>query len=135
MRRIIKKLFRQTAVSGRWGSIKQSAIQMGIYITMLNVVLLSITAYSSDWVQDFIVKRFGLNLLTFELIIFGIIICMLIFTWKIDMPSFFKSWNNQFWMHDNPVKKELNEIKKQLDRVENELKELKGGDNTGGATK
>lgn len=135
MNRIIKRLLRQTAVSGHWGAVKQSAIQMGIYITMLNVVLLSITAYSSDWVQEFIVKRYGINLLMFEGVIFGLILVMLVFTWKVDMPSFFKSWNNQFWTHDNPLRKDVDRIKKQLDRMDKRLEDLCNARNNGSAKK
>jgi hypothetical protein len=38
------------------------------------------------------------------------------------MPSFYASWNKQVWEHDNPIKKEVEEMQSKLDRIEEKLK-------------
>lgn len=45
--------------------------------------------------------------------------------YKFDMPSYFGSWNKQFWAHDNPLRAEIEQLKEQNASMLKLLTELK----------
>jgi len=121
IKRLLWRILRQNVKSRRWGAFKQSVGQIGIYVTFINTVMLSVTLYSTRWVQENI---YNINFIGFMAIVFGIIGLLLLLAWKLDMPSYFSSWNHQFWKHDNPMKDYLDE---QFKEIKDRLRDLENG--------
>jgi hypothetical protein len=91
---------------GLWlGGIKHSIGQIGIYISFVNLFLLSITAYNTGWIQEHLIQ---LNFIEFIGIVVGVVICAMIIAFKVDMPSYFGFWKQQVG----------------LDEMESRLKEI-----------
>ena len=122
-RKIFRNIFRQNASLRRWGAFKQTIGQVGIYVTAINLIISTTILYSTGWVQENVIN---INFIGFMAIAFGIILLLLLFAWKMDMPSFFSSWSHQFWKHDNPMKDYLD---KQFDGINKRLKDLEVGNN------
>lgn len=70
------------------------------------------------WVQPWSEKN-GINLTfwLFVLIIFIAGILLLIFEYKFFTPSGFLFWTGQFWKHQNPIRRELNDMKRELKQI------------------
>ena len=122
-KRILRRVLRQNVSIRRWGAFKQTVGQIGIYVTFINTVMLSVTLYSTRWVQENVIN---INFIGFMAVVFGVIGLLLLLAWKMDMPSYFSSWNHQFWKHDNPMKDYLD---KQFDGINKRLKDLEAGNN------
>ncbi|GAH38792.1 unnamed protein product, partial [marine sediment metagenome] len=75
------------------------------------------------WIQE---NVYNINFFSFMAIVFGVIILLLLLAWKMDMPSYFSSWNHQFWKHDNPMKDYLDD---QFKEIHKRLKDLEDGKN------
>jgi len=116
---ITNMVFRQNMVIRQWGAIKQAAGQIGIYVTFINTLMLGTTLYSTGWVQQNVVT---IRYIPFMAILFGVIGLLLLFSWKMDVPSFFASWNDQFWNHGNKMRDYLDD---RFDKVDAEMKELR----------
>ena len=84
-------MFRQSRARYWLGGIKHSIGQIGIYISFINLFLLSITAYNTGWIQQFV----KLNFITFILIVAGIIVLLMLSVYRNDMPSYFGFWRQQ----------------------------------------
>lgn len=78
---------------GLWlGGIKHSIGQIGIYISFVNLFLLSITAYNTGWIQEHFVR---LNFIEFIGIVIAVVILAMVLSYKVDMPSYFGFWKQQ----------------------------------------
>jgi len=121
MRRVFRFVFSQRFGFKQWGAFKQSVGQVGIYLTLINTVMLMITCYNTRWIQENIVN---VNFIGFSAVILALIFGFLLLAWKVDMPSFFKSWNEQFYKHDNKLVKDVAELQKSVDALTKAVKEL-----------
>ncbi len=84
-------MFKQSRARFWLGGIKHSIGQIGIYISFINLFLISITAYNTGWIQQFI----DINFITFMLIVVGIIVLLMLSVYRHDMPSYFGFWKQQ----------------------------------------
>jgi len=114
----LRKLLRQKNVSEHWGSIKLGVGQIGIYLAALNMGMISLTLWQTGWIQQ---NFFPLAFWQFVLILLSIISLMMLLAWKVDMPSYFASWNLQFYKHRNPLRRDIEEILTRLKRLEKHL--------------
>jgi len=91
--------------------------------------MLAMTLYSTGWIQE---NVFPIRFIGFVAILLGIIALLLLWAWKADMPSYFSSWNQQFWRHDNPVRKEIKknhaELLEEIRKVNDRLDTIETGD-------
>jgi len=126
-KRILRRVLRQNVSIRRWGAFKQTVGQIGIYVTFINTVMLSVTLYSTRWVQDNVIN---ISFIGFMAVVFGVIGLLLLLAWKMDMPSYFSSWNHQFWKHDNPMKDYLDEQFKGINKRLEELEKGNSGNDT-----
>jgi len=109
------RIFKQHKMGKSWGHLMQVAGQIGYVITVVNLCLLIITTSTLLQTRGVMVPVWLLGLLAVIIIgIAGILI------FKFGLPSFFGAWNQQFYKHDNPMRKDLEEIKKQLAELRNE---------------
>jgi len=110
---VFRFIFRQNLVIKRWGALKQTVGQIGIYVTFINTLMLAVTLYSTGWVQENVID---INFWGFMAVVFGIIGLLLLMAWKMDLPSYFTSWNEQWWKHDNPMKEYLDKKFNSIDQ-------------------
>lgn len=94
-----------------WGDALLTFNHMGIMITLVNLCLLIITAYNTNWFQK---HGLNVNIVGFAGIIIGILIVGMVAVKKINIPSFFVSWNEQFWGNKNPMKKEIDKMAREM---------------------
>lgn len=102
------------------GSMKLLFQQITPYLNIFTLVFSAIAAYAVvaktflEWGIQFPFWIF--------LLLLGIGLTMLLaFEYFIMFPSFFSSWNKQWWDHDNPMRKEMKEMREQMNRIEKGL--------------
>lgn len=112
---------RQIKTGQSLGLIKLLVQNVVPYFNMFTMVFAGIAAYVpiSAWC---IGMGFQLPFWMFGLIVMAVVITLPIAEYMIMMPSFYASWNKQVWEHDNPIKKEVEEMQAKLDRIEEKLK-------------
>ena len=109
------RILKQHKMGKSWGNLMQVAGQIGYVITVVNLCLLIITTSTLLQSRGVMMPVWLLGLLAVIIIgIAGILI------FKFGLPSFFSAWNDQFYKHDNPMRKDLEEIKRQLAELKNE---------------
>lgn len=124
MKKLLLLLLKQKNIGVWLGGLKHAMGQVGMYVSFMNLFMLAITTYNTGWVQEYIID---VNFAQFMLIIIGIIGLLLIMVTKIDIPSYFGFWNSQFWSHQNPLRKEIEEIKKNQELIMKHLGIEDGG--------
>jgi len=115
-------IFKQKKTNRLWGIFVQVAGQLGILIGILNLFMISITTYTvsfAPWLQQ---HNIHLGVLGFIGILVFLLVSTFYLIYKYALPSFFSSWNNQFYQHDNPIRADLKRIKKQLSDIESKIK-------------
>ena len=112
---------RQIKTGQSLGLIKLLIQNVVPYFNMFTMVFAGIAAYVpiSAWC---IGMGFQLPFWMFGLIVLVVVITLPIAEYIIMMPSFYASWNHQVWNHDNPMKKEIEDMQVKLDRIEVKLK-------------
>lgn len=99
------------------GALKDLLMRTTFYISILNFLMLAVTAYYTT-VRYFLPFPFWLFFLCLLLIV-GI--AMLI-EYAIVMPSQISFINWQIYTHNNPIRRDLEEIKSELDEIKSKLK-------------
>ena len=107
------KLFRQHNIGNTWGYIQQIAGQGAIITQIVMITIQTITLASVLQLRSIMVPTWLIGLLAFSIIITaGILI------FKLGNPSFFSAWNQQFYEHNNPLRKDIEEIKEVLAEIQ-----------------
>lgn len=102
-----------------WGKLKITGGLIGLYITAINFILLTITAYPviSEWLHA---KNILIPFWQFEVLVVLAICLVLFLEYKFSLPGYYRASNEQVWRNDNPIRIELEAI-----RAENkELRKL-----------
>lgn len=119
MRRLVALIFKQHKGGNAWGHLMQVAGQVGYVITVVNLCLLIITTSTLLQTRGIMAPVWLLGLLAVIVIgSAGVVI------FKFGLPSFFGAWNQQFYKHDNPMRKDLEEIKRYLTAMEEKIDRL-----------
>ena len=85
-----------------------------MYVTFINLLLLAVTAYGTTvapWMQG---KGLNIPFVIFFAFILLIVLVVLGFEYKVAVPSNFIFWNDQWWRHDNPIRRKMNNMEKRL---------------------
>lgn len=80
---------------------------LALYLSVLNLGLLSITTYQSGWIQEHIWS--DINFFQFIAGIGVVVILGLVLVSRLHVPAFMASWNKQFWENQNPMRKFMEE--------------------------
>jgi len=102
-----------------WGNLHLTAQQSNTFIQMF------ILAFSGTAAYGVITEKYTLPFWLFTLVVVAALCVLASFVWKLSMPSTFISWNQQWWSHDNPLKKEVEAIRKELAEIRKVLDEKK----------
>lgn len=105
----VNLLKQHKASSKAWGNLILIVGQLGLVFWFIQIPLSIITVTTLLQQRGLMISAICLGL-----IILGIILVGGVIIFKFGLPSYFGSWNRQFYEHDNPIKKDLEEIKKQI---------------------
>lgn len=124
IRRFRELIFRQHNIGNWWGAFKNVAAGATMYITIINLLLLTVTAYGTTiapWMQG---KGLNIPFVAFLGIMFLGVMLVFAFEYKVSMPSLFSFWNDQWWKHDNPIRRRMDKMDKRLKKIEDVEKRL-----------
>ena len=99
------------------GAIKNIFARSTFYISILNFAMLAVTSYSVVvW------KVLPIPFWLFFLILVLTVVGTMVFDYIIMLPSEMSFMNWQAYEHNNPIRKDLEEIKKKLEEMEKKWK-------------
>lgn len=110
--RITARLSKQHNIGRSWGYFLHIIGQMGMVTQLVNLCLLIVTTATvlqtrgvmvSIWLLGFLV---ALTLLSAGVVIF-----------KVGLPSYFSAWNQQWYSHDNPLRKDIEQLKIEVSQL------------------
>lgn len=108
---------RQSNLLGKWwGFLKLLSQNSNMYVQGLILTFSGMGAYGV--LRQGLSDR-GINLpwWGFALAVVAVIVAMFAFEWRLGLPSTFAAWNHQWWCHDNPMRKELEEMKRRQEMI------------------
>jgi hypothetical protein len=106
------KIFGQHKTGRSWGYLVQVASQTSILVSVVNLCLIAVTAYSTT-ISPWLLER-GM-IIPFWFFVAGLsmlILVMALVLYKFAVPSYFNAFNEQFYKHDNPLRDDIELIKK-----------------------
>jgi len=105
-----------------WGAAKLVVQHANIYVQFLILAFSGVSAYyvMSQWLLS---KGLQLPFWVFALSVATVVLALVLFEWKLGLPSMFAAWNDQFWEHKNPLRKEVEELHKKLNEIRKVLDE------------
>ena len=108
----MKKLLKQRKMGNAWGFFMQIVQQEAIPIQTVILVLSLITTASVLQIRGYEVPIWLLAVVIGVVLIIG---GLLIFT--VGMPSYFSAFNDQFWKHNNPLRRKIESIEENQKRI------------------
>jgi len=101
----LTKMFRQHKTNRAYGNFMQIVQQLGLFVAVINLCLLIITASSVLQLRGYEVPVWLLGLLA--ACVLGIAGSMV---FAFGLPSYFSAFNKQFYRHDNLLRKDIEKI-------------------------
>ena len=116
------------------GDAKQTVGQMGMYITLLNMVMLAITLWHTT--VSPIAESHGYTLPYWLLFLgLGVILVVLGTVERYSgLPGYMRSWIALFYTDDNPLKQDIKELKQENAEIKALLAVLVARDNRSGGS-
>ena len=112
------KWLKQSNLLGMWlGAAKLVAQHANIYIQFLILSFSGVSAYYvvSQWLLD---KGTQLPFWVFALAVILVVLALMLFEWRLGLPSMFVAWNNQWWEHGNLLRREIKDMKEKLAEID-----------------
>jgi len=123
MKNFLRNILRQQNTGRQIGNFFLIIGQLGTVVSLITLLLAAIAAYIP--IQGFLLgHNLYLKFWQFILLIITILVITYILTWKFLMPSFYNSFNKQFYAHNNPIKKDLSKISRDIKEISNRLSRL-----------
>jgi len=120
-KKLLSLIFRQYDIGQWWGGFRHTVSNATMYITMFNTALLVPMAYVTwfqPWTEDIGIQ---IPFTLFLLIIFIGGVLLLLFEYKVFTPSTFNFWTDQWWKHNNPMKRKIDKFEKDTNKRLNEI--------------
>ena len=99
------------------GAMKELAVRTAFYISVLNFIMISVTAYNTT-IKHYLDIPFWL----FVVILGTIVFMAMLFEYAIVYPSVVAFNSRQWYKHNNPLVKDIKEIKEELKKLREDLK-------------
>lgn len=115
---IFNRIVGQRDIGKTWGYVSQVSSQMTIFITVINLFMLAATFYQTTfggWMQD---RGWYCPFWMFMVILIVLLGVTAVLVFKYAVPSFFNAFNDQFYKHNNLLRKDIDEIKALLKNLE-----------------
>ena len=112
MANIKDKILKQHNIGG-WGRFSLAASQIAMFVSSLTFLMVAVNAYApvAEWLME---HGIHLPFWMFMAIVVVPIVIAYVLAWKFLVPSFYRSSTEQFWLQNNPLIKEIQDIKKIL---------------------
>jgi len=104
-----------------WGMFKNLGQHVTFYVTGMVLMFSAMTAYSTTIFPYLSGKGVNLPFWAFAVTMVALLGVMMLFEYKVTLPSFFTFWNEQWWSHNNPLRAEMAEVNKRLDAIDDAL--------------
>lgn len=118
---MLKRLLKQYKIP--WvGGLKDVLAQTVFYVSMINFVLIGITAYNTTLREYFIRWIPGFQLWMFFAIIIILVFGLMVLEYKYIVPSLYSFRSKQMFEHESKVMDELRDIRKLMAEINNKLK-------------
>lgn len=122
----MSNIFKQTNVGKWWGAFRNLGSYVTFYLGIINFIVLLINTYILGFIaQAGLPIPIWLVIILALLVFFIFLVIAMVLEHKYTIPSFMTYWNQQWWLHGNPMVNELKGMQEQLDRIEKELKKNK----------
>ena len=117
-------IFKQKNIGKQWGAFAQTTAQLSIFITLINLLLLAVTAYNTTLRGWFVYYDIPLNFWTFMCVIIFLLVVVAVLMYKYALPSFFSFWNEQWYVHDNQLRKDIEGLQESINELTKKVNEL-----------
>lgn len=121
---MLKRLLRQYKIP-LVGGLKDVLLQTVFYVSMVNFILITVTAYNTTLREYFIRWIPGFQLWMFFAILIFIIGVLMVLEYKYIVPSFYSFRSKQMFEHESKVMDELKNIHKLLNEISKKEKKTK----------
>lgn len=108
-----------------WGHFKQIVSQLSIYFSVYSMIATSMILWRTVIKPVLVEYQLDISVVWFILVLVVLSVIGGLIEWKRSMPGFFRSWTQQFYTPDNPLRQDIEELKKELRDVK-DLYGLKG---------
>lgn len=106
---------------GPWlGGLKDLAQRTVFYVALLNFVLISITAYNTTLKAYILPHIPWFSFPIFIALLLLLVAVAMVLEYKFILPSTLSYLNRQFYIHQNPIRSDLDKILKKLEKLEAE---------------
>lgn len=107
---------KQINIGSFLGSVKLLAQHVTPYLSIFTLGFAAISAYVTiaAWLRD---QGIDFPFWIFLILLTVSIVLLFIFEYTVVFPSFFSAWNKQWWDHDNPMRKEMEDLSAKIDKV------------------
>ncbi len=129
-------IFKQYNMGPGLGMAKDTFGRAMTYQAPVTLLLMLLTAYNTMMLREelrYITQWF--NFLYFVGIIFFVVLLLMLFVWKVEMPSSIRMGNQQQFKHHNLLSQQIEEMEKKqnvrLDNIEQAIKNLEEKINDG----
>jgi len=115
-----EKFLTQINTGQWWGGFKAVVSSASSYASWVSMCMQAVVLYTvtSPTMNE---KNISIPFWTFVLIIAVFAISILIFEWKVTIPSAVKFTNSQTYKHENPIRRDLEIIKEDMKLIKNKL--------------
>ncbi len=120
----LRNILKQKKTGHGWGAFIQLISQLSPVIWAVNIALLAPTAWETvfrDWLYEHGLYLSFTHFMLMLVALFGVTMVVL---YKLGLPSFFSFFNSQFWQHDNPMAKKMEDISKGIKGLEDRMDKL-----------
>jgi hypothetical protein len=131
--KIKNRVFGQQNIGSQWGIFAQVAGQLQIFMLAIILVINLISFYNTTVARQLLAYGVHLGMWTFVAFMavsIGALVIVFIILYRFALPSYFAVWNEQFYRHNNPLKKDLAAIRKlltsDLKHIKERLDKLEG---------
>jgi len=114
------KFLRQENTGQWWGGFKATVSSASSYASWVSMGMQAVVLYTvtSPTMNE---KNISIPFWVFCLVIAVMAISILIFEWKVTIPSAVRFTNAQAYRHDNPIRADLEEIKSDIAKIKEKL--------------
>jgi hypothetical protein len=110
----VKRFFKQENTGQWWGGFKAIISSASSYASWASMAMQAVTLY--------FVAKSGISIWVFALVIVVFAIGVMIFEWKVTIPSAVRFTNAQAVKHDNPIYEEIVKLRENQEKIMEKLK-------------
>ena len=114
----MKWALKQRRVGKFIGGLKELLARVTFYISIVNFIQVTAMTYYTT-----VRNISNISFIIYILILAMLILAMMVFEYTIVMPSHYAFLNWQTYIHDNPIRRDLEKVMAKLEEIEKKLEE------------